>query len=83
MRPAAEAVESETAGSLLTERGRWIRHRHLQRYYRPIHPHIASTFGLVSAHETLFQIAVDGIVWTWSFVWTPVFPPSILAIYIP
>ena len=82
MRPGAEAVQSETAGSLLTERGWWVRHRHLQRYYRPVHPHIASTFGLVSANEILSQTAVDGVVWTWSFVWNPVFPLPMLAVYI-
>ena len=68
MHPGAEAVRPEIAGSLLAERGRRIRHSHIQRDHRLLHAHIASTFCLVSAYEAVSKTAVDSVVWTWSFV---------------
>ena len=68
MHSGAEAVQSKTTGPLLTERGWRIRHSHLQRYYRLVHPDIASAFCLVSTYEAVSKIAIDGVVWTWIIV---------------
>lgn len=68
MHPSAEELQSETAGSLPTQQGRRIRHGYLQRHHRSVHLDIAATFCLVSAHEAGPEIAIDGIVWTWSVV---------------